>query len=386
MKTSKDIFWVLVVIICLAILLPSQSHTTISTPGSGGALRPLVRIDQTARGQYSDGGSYKQWKDSTCSTAAIAEVANVYSEKVSRIADILPIELQAHAISSQLGLLDDGGIGRTVNLLGLQAASGYQLSLDQIIHIANIGVPVIVGFPDARAHAYYPGGHLLVVTGGNDQTIYVADSSAWNRTSFPRAFFMQLWGGFSSVVTPKTSFAHQPGNSDPYNLLGKPHIGIAQLNAILAAYGSPLAGQGQFIYEEGQKFGINSDVAMGFWLHDSTLMTQGEATKTLNPGNIRCGIPEHTCVDMYLGGYSQMNSPDDGVTQWYQLIESGYVKGGVDVVNSDGGNCTPLHPCTTLDEVLKVYAPSADHNNVAAYVNAVKGAEEQWWTGALLIQ
>ena len=73
------------------------------------------------------------------------------------------------------------------------------MTLDQVVALANQGTPVIVAFPPSR----YPGGHLLVVTGGDEVRVLVADSSHWNRTSFSRTRFLALWAGFVAVVTPQ---------------------------------------------------------------------------------------------------------------------------------------------------------------------------------------
>jgi predicted double-glycine peptidase len=76
---------------------------------------------------------------------------------------------------------------------------GHNLSLDQIITIANNGKPVIVSFPPDK----YAGGHLLVVTGGNSTTVYLADSSLWNRHTLSRTQFLHWWEGFYAIVTPQ---------------------------------------------------------------------------------------------------------------------------------------------------------------------------------------
>jgi predicted double-glycine peptidase len=57
----------------------------------------------------------------------------------------------------------------------------------------------VVSFPPDR----YDGGHILVVTAGNDTTVYLADTSGWNRHSLSRAQFLQWWEGFAAVVTPQ---------------------------------------------------------------------------------------------------------------------------------------------------------------------------------------
>jgi predicted double-glycine peptidase len=128
----------------------------------------------------------------------MTEVIDAYGHNY-RITDILKVESQLGEITPQLGLLEDVGIQRTVAKFGFKTTWGYSLSLDQIIDTANSGRPVIVSFPPSR----YPEGHIVVVVGGNGQSVLLADSSIYNRHSISRAQFMQWWGGFSAIVTPE---------------------------------------------------------------------------------------------------------------------------------------------------------------------------------------
>lgn len=158
----------------------------------------LVRISQLDPAQYNSSQEYNLWAYSACSSAAMTEVINAYGHHY-RITDILKVESQLKEITPQLGLLEDVGIQRTVAQFGFKTNWGYKLSLDQIISIANQGTPVIVDFPPDK----YAGGHLLVVTGGNSNTVNLADSSIFNRRALSRSQFLQWWGGFSAIVTPK---------------------------------------------------------------------------------------------------------------------------------------------------------------------------------------
>jgi Peptidase_C39 like family len=162
------------------------------------ATQSLVRLSQLDQGQYASPQEYTTWAYSACSAAAMTEVFNAYGHHY-RVTDILKVEAQIGEITPQLGLLEDVGIQRTAAQFGFKTTWGHTLSLDQIIDIANHGRPVIVSFPPDR----YAGGHLLVVTGGNNSTVYLADSSRWNRQSLSRAQFLQWWEGFSAIVTPK---------------------------------------------------------------------------------------------------------------------------------------------------------------------------------------
>ena len=162
------------------------------------ASQSLVRLSQLDPGQYASSQEYNLWAYSACSAAAMTEVFNAYGHHY-RVTDILKVEAQIGEITPQLGLLEDVGIQRTAAQFGFKTTWGHSLSLDQIIDISNHGRPVIVSFPPDR----YAGGHLLVVTGGNNSTVYLADSSLWNRHSLSRSQFLQWWEGFSAIVTPK---------------------------------------------------------------------------------------------------------------------------------------------------------------------------------------
>src|SRR2546429_107570 len=116
----------------------------------------------------------------------------------SGLADVLKVEAAIGAITPQLGLVDSSGIQATATQFGFKTNWSNSWALDQIINIANSGKPVIVGFPPDR----YAGGHLLVVIGGNDSVVYLADSSSWNHQVLSRSQFLQWWGGFGAVVTP----------------------------------------------------------------------------------------------------------------------------------------------------------------------------------------
>jgi predicted double-glycine peptidase len=158
----------------------------------------LVRLNQLDSKQYASLQDYRTWAYSACSAAAMTEVANYYGGKY-RISDILAVEAQIGEITPEQGLLEDAGIAHTMAHFDFVTSWGYGRSLDQVVALANEGKPVIVAFPPSR----YPGGHLLVVTGGDGNRVLVADSSIWNRTSFSRTRFLALWAGFAAVVTPR---------------------------------------------------------------------------------------------------------------------------------------------------------------------------------------
>ncbi len=162
------------------------------------ASKSLVRLSQLDPTQYVSSQQFSMWAYSACSTTSLTEVLDAYGRHF-RIADVLKVEAGIGEITPQLGLLDEAGIQKTAAQFGFNTTWGHNLSLDQIIAIANQGRPVIVSFPPDR----YAGGHLLVVTGGNSSIVKLADSSLWNWQSLSRAQFLQWWEGFYAIVTPK---------------------------------------------------------------------------------------------------------------------------------------------------------------------------------------
>ena len=163
----------------------------------GSASERLVRLSQLDRGQYASPEEYATWAYSACSAAAMTEVLNAYGFHL-RIHDVLQVENRLGYITPRDGLLADQGIAATMRVFGLTTTWGEHWTLAQVLNAANAGTPVIVGWPPAR----YPGGHLVVVVGGNGTTVEIADSSRWNRHSLSVAQFMRWWAGFAAVAVP----------------------------------------------------------------------------------------------------------------------------------------------------------------------------------------
>ena len=193
----------LALVACVLIAFPSQGSQSQATAAANSdssfssAIRHLVRINQLDPAQYDSESDYNLWAYSACSTAAMTEVFNFYGRHY-RIADVMKIQAQIQEITPALGLIEDVGIQRTAAKFGFQTRWGYSLDYDQVVETANRGEPVIVGWPPAK----YPGGHLVVVIGGDSQTISIADSSRHNRHELSRTAFLNWWGGLSAIVTP----------------------------------------------------------------------------------------------------------------------------------------------------------------------------------------
>jgi hypothetical protein len=163
-------------------------------------------------------------------------------------------------------------------------------------------------------------------------------------------------------MPPQTPITPQSG---PYAVLGKPSINPDFINQVLSTYKSPAAGKGQSLYDLGIKYGIDPAFALAFFMHESSFGTQGEATKSLSLGNLRC-IPNFRCED----NFAQFNNWEDGFQAWYQLIRNWYVA---------------VKGLTTVDQIIPVYAPPADNNNDNAYIAALKHAIDTWHAGQIIV-
>lgn len=157
----------------------------------------LSRLSQLDPAQYQSTQEYNLWAYSACSAASMTEVINAYNHTY-KITDVLKIESAIHEITPDQGLLEEVGIERTGARFGFKTTWGHNFNLNQVIAAANNGTPVIVSFPPAR----YAGGHILVVRGGDSNSVYLADSSRLNWTQISRDRFLQLWAGFYAIMTP----------------------------------------------------------------------------------------------------------------------------------------------------------------------------------------
>lgn len=194
-----------------------STPTTVSA-GPFNASRALVRLSQLDSAQYATPQEYQTWAYVACSAASMTEVLNAYGHRY-RIIDILNAEARLGEITPQLGLVEDIGIARTVAVFGFNTTWGHQLSLDAVIATANTGKPVIVNWPPDR----WAGGHLLVVTGGDAASVFLADSSSYNMTLLSRARFSQLWDGFSAIVAPNGGSQGGNGATSKYTYIGVAH-------------------------------------------------------------------------------------------------------------------------------------------------------------------
>lgn len=152
--------------------------------------------------------------------------------------------------------------------------------------------------------------------------------------------------------------ASAPAPAGNYDLVSAPSISVQQIESVLQQYGSPAAGQGQVLYDLGVKYGINPAFALAFFVHESACGTRGVARSTHSIGNIRW-------TDGYdnFQGYRSYATWQDGMEDWYKLITDLYINGW---------------GLRSLDQIIPVYAPTADGNSPQNYVASVKWLVDSW--------
>jgi hypothetical protein len=313
------------------------ASTSAATQGTINASQALTRIAQAEVSQYASQAEHDQWWASTCSATSLTEVINSYGHQY-RITDILKVESSIGAISPENGLLYGNGIDQTAIWFGFETTTLNNPTLDQVIETANKGQPVIVSFPPQPG---WTGGHILVVRGGDNATVKLADSSNYNLQTVTRAYFSKYWRGFAKVLSPSR-----------YIVTSKPTVTVAAINNMLAAHHSPVAGQGQMIYDTALKYGLDPAYIVATFAHESNFGTRGEATKSKSPGNLRC-IQNAGCAD----GYAQFATWQAGFEALCNLLAGSlYVK---------DGRIVP-------ETIIPRFAPAADSNDEGAYIAALK--------------
>jgi hypothetical protein len=150
-----------------------------------------------------------------------------------------------------------------------------------------------------------------------------------------------------------------------YEVAGSPTISADFINQVLDSYDSPASGKGQALYDLGVQYHIDPVYALAFFLQESRLGTTGVARVTLSLGNIRV-TPGYDSYD----GYRKYKSWEAGFEDWYKLIHKQYVQ---------------TWKLSTIDQIIPVYAPSADHNDVDAYIQSVKSAVDSWRLGEVQV-
>ena len=168
----------------------------------------------------------------------------------------------------------------------------------------------------------------------------------------------------ATLQTPTLSVSLVMPDRNVHKITGPPTITASFINRVLALAHSPAQGIGQVMYQEGVKYGIDPVYAIAFFHHESSFGLAGVARSTRSIGNIRC-TQGYTCDPT--GGYRSYSSYAAAVDDWYSLLSSVYIPRGLN----------------TVEKIIPVYAPTADHNNESAYIASVNSDVARWREGKL---
>jgi hypothetical protein len=180
----------LISIVLLQQLNPDQ--LTLQSQTLNTNARVLVHR-QADRAQYNnDNPEWQLWSYSACSGCAMAALLDAYGANKNgnplNCGDVLEVEYKIGVYdpgtspTQNRGLLPPGqlGLARTAAQFGFAADYSKNLSLDELIKLANSGTPSIVGFPT----------HLMILKGGDSNNILLADSGGLHFTIVTRDQFL----------------------------------------------------------------------------------------------------------------------------------------------------------------------------------------------------
>jgi hypothetical protein len=165
----------------------------------------------------------------------------------------------------------------------------------------------------------------------------------------------------AAAVITATPIIIPPGE---HSVVGAPTLNAAQIDEILASYGSPATGTGTIWIERGRVYGIDPAFALAFFVHESAAGThpdwagiKSDGATTHNIGNIVCA-GYTTCY----GRFRDYGDWAEGINDWYRLISVEYIGGrGV----------------TTIEQIIPIYAPAFE-NDVPRYIEAVLQLVYTW--------
>jgi hypothetical protein len=195
----------------------------------------------------------------------------------------------------------------------------------------------------------------------------------WMFLQSPKTFISSYGGaGWSEAAGAAANRAFGAINvaAGEHSVLGAPSINAAAIDVILSKYGSPAAGTGQAWVKLGQQYGIDPAYAVAFFIHESSAGTnpgwagmKPDGSTTHNVGNIICA-GYATCY----GRFRDYASWDEGIADWYKLISNEYVSG---------------RGAASVEQIIPIYAPSSDNNDVPGYINVIVSMVDSWHQGVL---
>lgn len=170
----------------------NQTQQAISLPLSFPVKRisrNLTAFSQADKAQYNnENPQWSQWSYSACSGCAMAALMDAYGATVNgrplNCGDVLEVEqhISVYNPVNEWGLIrgQPDELAATATQFGFTGSYTQKLSLDDLITLANAGIPSIVRIPT----------HIMILTGGDSQHVFLADSGGLHLSKVTRIQFL----------------------------------------------------------------------------------------------------------------------------------------------------------------------------------------------------
>lgn len=167
----------------------------------------LIRCDE-----YDSQQQCQDYGNAACSAAATTEVLTAWGVPKMTIGRV--IDEFGDDISMYGGLLTHAGFQRVAALHAFRADQSTKLTYNQMLYITNtLGIPLIV---DVRIsygyYSFFAGGHFLVMTGGDQNGVSIADSSEYYIHYLPKDIFYSMFTGQTTLLVPTNYQYTLPSN------------------------------------------------------------------------------------------------------------------------------------------------------------------------------
>jgi len=180
----------------LTTIVLTQQLTQAQLAQQSQPLTPSERVTvhhQANRAEYNnDTPEWQVWSYSACSGCALAALMDAYGAqkngKPLNCGDVLEVEYKLGVYdpgttpTNSRGLLPPGQIGldKTAAYFGFASDYSKNVSLDDLIAMANSGTPSIISIPT----------HVMIITGGDSKYVKLADSGGLRLTTVTREQFL----------------------------------------------------------------------------------------------------------------------------------------------------------------------------------------------------
>ncbi len=188
--------WALVLHRSLTSIVLMQQLDQVQLKQQSQPLNASERVSvhhQANRVEYNnDNPEWQLWSYSACSGCAMAALMDAYGAqkngKPLNCGDVLEVEYKLGVYdpgtspTQNWGLLSPGqqNLAKTAAYFGFASDYSKNLSLDDLINLANSGTPSIIGIPT----------HLMIITGGDSRHVMLADSGGLHLTTVTHNQFL----------------------------------------------------------------------------------------------------------------------------------------------------------------------------------------------------